>query len=223
MGTAVQPGDYVYAIASFDDGDGERLYAGGTIVDDLVWWDGDRWQPVEGYQGGSVFWLEVIDDGRGPALYIAADDVFRYDGNEFEMLGPANYFKEVHALAWLDDGYDARLLAADGLYPDPDRLSEWDGVSWSQLGGDFDERVRTLAVFDHGTGPSVYAGGNFHRVGDVMSEHFARWDPPQVPCEEPTPVPAVSSLGAAVIVITLTAGLVYASRPKRCTRLQRSH
>src|SRR5689334_18035381 len=36
--------------------------------------------------------------------------------------------------------------------------------------------VRTLAVFDDGTGPALYAGGSFKTMGGIVVNNIARWD-----------------------------------------------
>ena len=67
----------IYALAVFDDGTGPHLYAGGSftiangsVADRIARWNGSEWEAVEGgFASGTVWSLEVIDDGNGPALY----------------------------------------------------------------------------------------------------------------------------------------------------------
>lgn len=40
----------------------------------------------------------------------------------------------------------------------------------------FDDPVRTLAIFDHGEGPMLYAGGFFLEAGGQSAARLARWD-----------------------------------------------
>src|SRR5712692_6157879 len=44
------------------------------------------------------------------------------------------------------------------------------------LGNGTNGPVRALTVFDDGTGPALYAGGNFTTAGDVSANHVAKWD-----------------------------------------------
>jgi hypothetical protein len=50
---------------------------------------------------------------------------------------------------------------------------------WSAVGTEHDYPapvVRALAVFDDGTGPALYAGGEFDRIGRVSARNLAMWD-----------------------------------------------
>jgi hypothetical protein len=66
-------------------------------------------------------------------------------------------------------------------------IAKWDGRSWSSLGGGIDPgshcyggsasaRVAALAVFDDGSGPALYAGGDLSTAGAVTVNGIARWD-----------------------------------------------
>src|SRR5690606_19432964 len=66
----------VNALAVFDDGTGEALYAagrfttaGGAEANNIARWDGSAWTPLGVGIDGSVNALTVFDDGTGPALY----------------------------------------------------------------------------------------------------------------------------------------------------------
>jgi hypothetical protein len=71
----------VYRMASFDDGRGPALYAGGYIsmaggvpVRQLARFDGTRWDDVmNGVGGGVPLDFAVFDDGRGPSLFVAGE------------------------------------------------------------------------------------------------------------------------------------------------------
>jgi hypothetical protein len=131
--------------------------------------------------------------GFGPALYAGgyfqtADDepamrVAKWDGSQWSPLG-SGMDDAVSALVVFDDGTGPALYAGGffsmaGGKP-VNRVAKWDGSEWSPLGAGLDfGSVKTLAVYDDGTGPGVYAGGwltfkdfpNGHEVSRI-----ARWD-----------------------------------------------
>jgi hypothetical protein len=54
-------------------------------------------------------------------------------------------------------------------------VAKWNGTSWSALGAGLNAQVLTLEVFDDGSGPALYAGGNFTASGNVPMERIAKW------------------------------------------------
>ena len=127
----------------------------------------------------------MFDDGSGPALYaggdfttaggVAANRIAKWDGSSWSALGQRDERLRVHALAVFDDGSGPALYAggdfttAGGVAAN--RIAKWDGTSWSALGQrDWTARVCALAVFDDGSGPALYAGGDFTTAGGVRGE-----------------------------------------------------
>ncbi len=51
----------------------------------------------------------------------------------------------------------------------------WSGLGGGTQGG-FDPSVQTLEVYDDGTGPSLYAGGDFQQAGGGVAYGVAKWD-----------------------------------------------
>ena len=146
----------VHALAVYDDGGGEALYAGGSFdtaggvnVNDVAKWDGTAWYGLYGPLGvgmtslGGVFSLAVYDDGSGAALYA---------GGSFSHAGGVEVF----------------------------RIARWDGGEWSALVGPFgpgmNDRVDSLLVYDSGAGNELYVGGEFSIAGGVTVNRVARWD-----------------------------------------------
>ncbi len=140
----------VRALESADVGDGTRLYAGGdfqviagTIARAIAQWDGATWSPLAG--GG----LEPAGE-----------------------IGPTGY--RVQALAEHDDG-TGRALFVGGYFAGAGgvtaaNIARWTPAGWSNVGAGLPGGlVLALEVFDDGTGPDLYAGGNF--TGKI-----ARWD-----------------------------------------------
>jgi hypothetical protein len=98
--------------------------------------------------GGTIRAFTAFDDGAGSALYA---------GGEFILAG--------------------NVIA--------NNIARWDGRSWSALGSGitgqntyYSTSVHTVEVFDDGsgTGPALYAGGNFNSAGGIHAYSIARWN-----------------------------------------------
>lgn len=148
---------------------------------------------------GTVHALTVFDDGSGPALYVAgsfatagnvtANSIAKWNGSQWSPLGDgvsAPYHSEVYALAVFNDGTGPALYAA-GYFTSAggvaaNSIAKWNGTTWSPLGSGITGAgidytwVRTLAVFDDGTGPALYAGGLFTRAGGLAVRSIAKWN-----------------------------------------------
>jgi len=161
-------GNYrVSALAVYDDGRGEALYAGGYFyvaggitVSGLGRWDGYSWSAV----GGGVSFpfvqsLTVFDDGFDARSAL-------YAGGQFDLAGG--------------------LIAAS--------VARWNGAYWSQLAegitGEYSS-VAAMTAFDDSSadGPALFVGGEFEYAGGESSPNFAKWvgcpidDPPPFgPC-----------------------------------------
>src|SRR5690606_30880518 len=161
-----------------------------------------EWSPLgrgvdPGFTGASVKALAVFDDGRGEALCVGGgftvadrtivNNIARWDGREWSGLG-AGFDGLVHSLAVFDDGRGGGpALHAGGLLfrsgaTTTRGIARWDGASWTEVGGGVAGEpcgkplVRALAVFDDGTGPALYAGGEFQEAGGVPASFIAKWD-----------------------------------------------
>lgn len=161
-------------------------------------WDGSSWSPLGSGMTGATFTinvsaLTVFDDGSGPALYAAgefteaggnqASNIARWDGSSWSPLGLGTN-GQVSALTVYDDGSGPALYAG-GEFTEAggnqaNHIARWDGSSWSALGSGLDANfsplVNALAVYDDGSGPSLYAGGNFTQAGGSSANFVARWD-----------------------------------------------
>ena len=163
-----------YAFAEWDDGGGLSLYAGGAFltasgrrVNHIARWNGTAWDPLEGPAGigtdGPVYALAVFDDGSGPALYaggqfataggVAANNIARWDGQTWTGVG---------------SGVGATDSSGSGVNDTPEKLH--------LIGLGPRPQVRTLAVWDDGNGPGLFAGGFFRQVGESDAQSIARWD-----------------------------------------------
>jgi hypothetical protein len=87
----------------------------------------------------------------------------------------------VNAMIVFDDGTGPALYAG-GAFQNAggvpaNGVAKWDGVAWSPVGGGAGGgSVSTFAIYDDGTGPGLYAGGNFTSAGGVSATGIARWD-----------------------------------------------
>ena len=147
----------VDALAVFDDGGGEKIFAAGdftaagsTRAGRIARLDGDRWSALAGGgiggspdEYGRVRALAVWDDGAGSALFA---------GGRFSAAGQAP--------------------AAN--------IARWDGSSWSTLGagiqGGTYDAVRALASFDDGSGSRLFVGGEISAAGGMPVNNLAAWD-----------------------------------------------
>lgn len=58
-------------------------------------------------------------------------------------------------------------------------IAKWDGAQWSPLGsgiGGPEAWIHSLAAFDDGTDPGLYAGGILSSAGGVAASKIAKWD-----------------------------------------------
>jgi hypothetical protein len=180
---------------------GSFITAGGVTANRIAKWDGTEWSPLTGPAGngisGFVGALTTYDDGTGPALYagglfemaggVPANNIAKWDGTEWSALdGPAGHGMNsiVLALTTYDDGTGPALYAGGSFIMaggvSANNIAKWDGEAWSPLegpsGNGISDRVHALTTYDDGTGPALYAGGNFNRAGGVFALRIARWD-----------------------------------------------
>ena len=149
------------------------------------------------YLLGRVFALATMDDGTGPALYaggrfthaggIPAAHIARWDGTSWTTLGSgvsSIYVTgpKIEALRAFNDGSGSALYAAGffsiaGSLP-VNNIARWDGSTWSPLGSGLTNFgfVYVLEVFDDGSGPALYAAGNFSTAGGAPANNIARWN-----------------------------------------------
>lgn len=144
----------VYALASFDDGSGPRLYAAGLSNGTLAGisdWDGTAWRwlgtglrRADGSRG-TGYALVTYDDGSGSALYV---------GGSFETA----------------DGVPCRNLV------------KWNGAAFQSVGGGVrlgqgaNAVVRAFHLLPTAGAPRLVIGGAFSRAGDTAATNIALWD-----------------------------------------------
>jgi hypothetical protein len=203
LGTGVN--GIVRALSVYDDGfgGGPALYAaglfdlaGGVAANSIAKWDGMSWSALGSGLNDYAFALGVFDDGLGggPALHAAGqfttaggvtvNSIAKWDGASWSALGSGmNLGSHVDALTVYDDGLGGGpALYAGGFFntaggAPADFLAKWNGASWSAVAG-VGGIVHVLSVFDDGSGsgPELYAGGDFIMVGGVTVRYIAKWN-----------------------------------------------
>lgn len=139
----------VNALATFDDGTGAVLCAGGrfasadgAVAANVAAWDGAAWQALGTGTSAEVWSLAQFDiDFVGPI-----DPVLAVGGD---------------------------FLLAGGVTVN--RIATWDGAAWSALGSGANDSVRALAQFDKGTDAALGAGGDFTSIGGINANRAAYW------------------------------------------------
>jgi len=191
LGDGINPGLQglaVNALAVFDAGSGDELYAGGDFftagglpIQDLARWNGSTWSSIPGAPFGVVTSMLAHDDGSGPALYVTGSlalpgpvscSVARYDGVSWTSVG--NYFGATGSIVVFDDGSGPAFWAStiSGSHV----VRKLSGGTWIQMGQGFYGLINKMAVYDDGAGPSLYIGGEFtHTTSDEERNRIAKW------------------------------------------------
>ncbi len=193
----------VRALAVFNDGFGNKLYAGGQFsmaggasAINIACWDGVTWTALAGGVGINgpssqerVSALCVFDDGSGPALYagglfataggVPASNVAKWNGSSWAAVR-AGFDHAVDALCTFQSGVTSVLVAggdftASGSTPLP-HIAQWNGTSWAGLSSGIDGPVRSLVVSGIGGSPALFAGGKFGVAGGAPCPSIARWN-----------------------------------------------
>lgn len=138
-------------------------------------WDGQSWQPMG---RGSNYWIyalavhdgALVAGGRFDGIEATISPVIQWNGQSWDALsGLEHHVRDLTT-------YAGNLIAAssNGLLADMP-VSRWNGTSWSRVGGAFELGVSSLQVFRG----QLIAGGNFHRVGNMVSPFIAAYGPAQ--------------------------------------------
>ncbi len=149
----------VYALEAFDAGAGPRLVAagsfdiaGGAMMNNIAQWDGSAWSTM-------AFGVQNFRHGVFESAWISALAV--YNGS----LYASGHFNEAA-------GAPANAIV------------RWTGSTWATLGDGLEPNGddppfsygNAMAVFDDGSGPALFVGGEFNRAGGVSVLNIARWD-----------------------------------------------
>ncbi|MCC6675603.1 MAG: hypothetical protein IT436_00540 [Phycisphaerales bacterium] len=185
MGAGFSPA--VFALKVFDDGTGEKLYAGGRfdsiggVSGFIARWTGSAWQQIGmGVRGAVTFsGIEAIGVHEGK-LYAGGWDlrpngtggtssVVMWSGSTWSRAGQYLGGRTTSLLSW-DDGSGARLYAGGTAQPNTAQLARLEGTVWVTVDGGMTEPALPPATF-----PSVFGlfvlgddlvvGGSFTQAG----------------------------------------------------------
>jgi len=199
-------GDTVLALRVHDDGSGPALVVGGEFLSagefqaaGIARFDGATFSTMgSGFTRGDgerarVQALGTFDSGAGEDLYAGgffqsadgapANGLARWNGSGWEDVGGGltGSNPSVSSLAEFDDGSGPALFVG-GNFTGAGGVSardivRWDGVAWSAVGGNSSPlSLYDLEVFDDGSGPALYACGQFSSIGGTAARLVARWD-----------------------------------------------
>jgi hypothetical protein len=182
----------LYVGGSFDT-------AGGVAAASVAAWDGAAWSALEGPAGngldGYASALALYDPGLGPELFVGGDfttagglpaaALARWDGSAWSAVPGFSdlALDQVGTLAVHDDGSGPALYVTasrvDGVTIADFALLRWDGSTWTVLVdepiADLWGPVAAMTSFDDGTGPALWLGGPFRRMGGNAAAYVTRY------------------------------------------------
>lgn len=190
----------VLDFAVVDDSGGRSLYIAGAFFDTsaytlgIVRWDGTTWAPLSNGTGAPVRAIGVHDDGSGPAVFasgaflnvgqVPVKFVAKWNGSQWSALGTGLTYW-VESMAVFDDG-NGPALYVGGAFSivgtvGAHRIAKWNGLQWSSVGGGLNgdsafPTVFAMAVYDDGSGPALYVGGDLGYQTGVGYRHIVRWN-----------------------------------------------
>jgi hypothetical protein len=200
-----EPAASVFALATFDDGSGPALYAGGRFgnaanasggffpASNIARWDGSNWFALSSGVDGPVHSLAVFDDGSGPALFVGgtfahaggspALDIAKWTSAGWSAVG-SGLNGAVESMHSFDDGSGAALytggsFTAAGAVA-ANRIAKWNGTNWSALGSGTDATVFALTDYDDSSGAALFVGGAFVNASSSGDSFLAKWGCPFV-------------------------------------------
>ncbi len=194
-------GGEVRTLDAWDDGSGPALFVGGTFttpVPHLARWDGTAWSQVGTGLATLPTGVAVLDDGGGPKLFVGSTlyytpsldppHIDRWDGSNWSAIPTppgADCFSSgfnAKAFEMFDEGMGAHLFVGakiGSLGQVLGGLTRRNSTAWERVGATpkgLNQQVRQVTVQDDGSGPALYAVGNFCHVDGELSSSVARLD-----------------------------------------------
>ncbi|MFU8860357.1 MAG: T9SS type A sorting domain-containing protein [Cyclonatronaceae bacterium] len=185
-------------IFEYDYGDGPVLHAS-ALMNGLFRWDGETWVNAGITGAGVVSSWAVYDNGTGPTLYVGgnftrasdrnANRIVRWNAetSQWDAIG-SGVNGPVSTMAVWDDGSGEALylggnFTTSGGVSTP-YVSRLRGDVFEDVGGGMATgtsglnipAIKSLVVWDDGSGEKLYAGGQFGEAGGVEARFMAAWD-----------------------------------------------
>ncbi len=191
----------VRAITAFDDGEGAALYVGGSFTAMasgparyVVRSNGAAWLNLGGGPNAPVDALLPYAGADGDCLVvggeffgvdgIAAEGVARWSGTQWSPAADGiNGRVRALAAVEIDGPNGAAALCAVGSFsthalPNSDNVARLGPDTWSGFSSAYRwAPINALAAFDAGSGPALYAGGDFRAIRGAPGDHIARLTP----------------------------------------------
>ncbi len=188
-------GGDVLALASFHDGNSERLYAAGTFLTaggagaaGIAQWNGATWTALAtGLQGGAKTGvaLQPHNDGAGEAIFVGGSflgaggqpsaNIVKWNGAAWSAVG-AGLNGIVRALAEYEGdliaGGDFTMSGAAAAV----HLARWNGTTWTTFAGGANGPVHTISTIDSAQGAQLVVGGEFTTIGGQPANRIAIFD-----------------------------------------------
>lgn len=179
---------------------------GGIFAKHVARWDGTNWSALANGVGNTPLAFTTFDDGTGPALFVGGIFKFANDAIQVNSVAKWNGAAWTGLSTGVTDGgglqdmvysltpfagasgdvlvVGGEFVAAGGSISS--NLATWDGSQWNHavrsdglsIESAFSQPVgaRALRVFDDGSGPKLFAAGNFSAAGGVVARMVARFD-----------------------------------------------
>jgi hypothetical protein len=146
-----------------------------------------HWGGLAGGVYGYSYAMTVFDTGSGPKLNLAADgNVFQWTGTSWSYCG-VEFNDYVSAVCGYDDGTGPMIYAA-GRFTWENwsnqyvwHIAKVSSGGFSDVGGGLPSPQQyaspwAMQVFDDGSGPQLYVGGNFTTYPSIGSNNIVRWN-----------------------------------------------
>lgn len=190
----------VLAMAHYDDGSGEALFAAGTflgaadvLTSRIARWNGHTWSALGSGTNGDVRALTTFDDGSGTRLWaggsftsaggVAVAQLAGWNGSTWSALPSSNgqlaTGSSIDALCVHDDGSGPALYVAGDLNHtslSSRGILRWSEGAWHDVANTWSGAVKAMTVHDDGSGPALYTVGPLTISVSGPTLNVAKWD-----------------------------------------------